>query len=175
MEEEYLAEDPVFETAESPYAGGELLSWTVDEYVRHERGMLWYAIAIIVALGVLMYAVVTQNFLFAVIIIMFAIIMGLSSLREPRKFFFVITDLGVGIGDKFFPYKEFRNFWLLYEPPEVKNVYLEFKRAAWPHLVIPLDEQDPLEVRKTLLRFMREDLSRDEEPFGDLLARIFKI
>lgn len=160
---------------EGSYEGEELLSWTIDEYVRHERGPVWYALAITTTVAILLYAVVTQNFLFAVIVIMFAVITGLSSLREPRKLMFVVTDLGIAVGEKFFPFKDFKNFWVLYEPPQVKNVYLEFRRAALPHLVVPLDEQDPLTIRETLLRFMHEDLSKDEEPFGDLIARIFKI
>lgn len=163
------------EQAQNPGQGQELLSWAVDEYERYERGPIWYAAMILLALGLLLYAVVTQNFLFAVIILMFGVIIGLSSLREPQKLPFMVTSRGVIIGARFYHFKEFRSFWILYEPPHVKNIYLEFKQSIRPHLVIPLYEENPLTVRESLLQFLNEDAEQEEEPFSDLLGRVLKL
>ncbi len=178
-EEIVLGQEPEFsgeEAADSQaHPGREVLSWMIDEYERHQRGPIWYAAAGSLALAAVIYAIVTQNFLFAVIIIMFGVILGLASLREPRRIEFVVTDLGIGVDGRFFPYKDFKNFWILYEPPEVKNVYLEFRLAVNPHIIVPLHEQNPLEVRDALRRFLDEDAARNEEPFADLLARLLKL
>jgi hypothetical protein len=157
-----------------PYEGGELLSWTVDEFVRHQRGPLWFFVVGIVGLVLLTYAILTKNFLFAVVILMFGVLVGLSSMRDPQKFLFVVTDLGIGIGDRFHPFKDLKNFWIVYEPP-VKNIYFEFKRSPRPHLVVPLYEQDPTRVRDALMRFVAEDSTQEDEPFADTLARFLKL
>jgi len=44
-----------------------------------------------------------------------------------------------------------------------------------PRLTIGLDATNPVEVRSTLLEYIKEDLTRDGEPLSDIIARIFKI
>lgn len=163
------------EVREMPYKGNILMTWEVEEFETHERGLLWYFISAIVGIAFLIYALATQNFLFAVIVIMFGIIIGLSSLREPQRMSFVMTDVGIGIGQQFFPFKELKEFWILYEPPEVKNIYFEFKRAIRPHLVVPLYDVSPLDVRETLLDFVDENPEDHDEPLTDLFGRLLKL
>jgi len=157
------------------YLGEEIFSWTVDEYERHERGPLWYAVAFILGVGLILYAMITQNFLFAIIIIMTGVIVGLSTLREPRKILFQLTTRGVGLGREFTPYKELRSFWILYEPPYSKDLYLDFRNPITPHMKIPLDQQDPLEIRSALMEFLREEINQESEPLSDLLGRVLKL
>jgi hypothetical protein len=156
------------------HAGREIVSWLVDEYVRHERGTWWYVLSGLACLALLIYSVLTQNFLFAIIVIMFAVITGLSAMREPRKMLINITDLGVGIGDDFYPYKTIQKFWILYEPPEVKNVYFEFKLSPMRRLTIPLHEQNPIDVRSALVRFLDEDLEMEDEPMSEIIGKVLK-
>jgi len=160
---------------QAPYLGEEIFSWTVDEYERHERGPLWYVIAFLVGVSLVLYAIVTQNFLFAIIIIMSGVIIGLSSLREPQRVLFRMTTRGIGMGREFFPYKDLRSFWILYEPPLNKDLYVDFRNPLTPHLKISLEDQDPVEIRKTLLEFLREELSQEQEPLTDLLGRVLKL
>jgi len=162
-------------TQELPYLGNIIMAWQVDEFERHERGLLWYFMASIIGSAFLIYALASQNFLFAIIVIMSGIIVGLSALREPQQLSFVMTDLGIGIGGQFFQFKELKEFWILYEPPEVKNLYFEFKQAIRPHLVVPLDEINPLEVRDILVSYVDENLEDHDEPLTDLFGRLFKI
>lgn len=158
-----------------PFRGEVLLGWPVDEFERHERGVLWYVIFLILASTGLFYSLISQNFLFAVIIIMFGVIIGLSSLREPQQMDFVVTEVGVGVGHQFFTFKELRNFWMLYDE-DVKNLYFEFRKSMRPHLVVPLYDIDPLPVRDLLLEFLDEDLDEDkEEPLSDFFGRVLRL
>lgn len=172
MAEEFQEAQEVLAEA---YFGEEIFSWTIDEYERHERGPVWYAIAFILGVSLVLYAMVTQNFLFAVILIMTGVIIGLSTMREPRKVLFQLTTRGVVIGNEFTPYKDLKSFWIFYEPPHVKNIYMDYRNPITPHLKVPLEDQDPLQVRATLLEFMREELSNEEEPLSELLGRVLKL
>lgn len=159
---------------QEPY-GRVLVAWPVDEYERHDRGPLWYLFAVLIGAALLIYALVTQNFLFAVIILMFGIILGLSALREPRQLPFVVTDLGVAIGSQFFRYRDIRCFWLAYDPPEVKKLYFEFRRSLRPPLVVPIHDEDPVLLRELLITFIDEHPEEDEETLSEIFGRLLKI
>ena len=72
------------------------------------------------------------------------------------------------------PFKELKDFWIVYEPPFVKNLYIEHKNALTPRIVVPIEDADPVEIRRALLDYLDEN-GRTEEPLGDLLGRVFKL
>ena len=154
--------------------GEQVFGWLVDEYERHERGPVCYAVMFLAAVGLILYAIIAQNFLFAIIIVMFGVIIGLSTLREPERVLFQVTTRGVSVGTLFVPFKELKDFWIVYEPPHVKNLYVEHKNPLTPRIVIPIEDADPVEVRRQLLAYLDED-GRTEEPLGDLLGRVLKL
>ena len=155
--------------------GRTLFEWSVPEYSRYERGKLWYAAAIAAGCLLLLYAFRTGNFLFAVIISMFGVIMFLNGVQEPRQVRFALTERGIIWGGKYHPYIDVKSFWIVYQPPEVKNLYLEFNSALSPRLQVPLLDENPLEVREALKKVVREDVTRVDEPLSDFLGRVLKI
>jgi hypothetical protein len=155
--------------------GNVYYSWEVDERPKYNRGLLWYVIAFAVGGGLLVYSVYSANFLFALMIVMFALIMYLTNMGKARRVMFSITDLGIIMGEAFYPYKDIRRFWFIYDPPDIKNLYLEFKSAFVPRMTVPMEDMNPNLVRQVLGQFVREDFSEDEEPFSEFLSRILKI
>ncbi len=155
--------------------GTPLLSWQVDEYQRVERSARWYLIAGVIAVALIVYAVATANFLFAVIILMAGVVTLVTSFTAPRRIDVVITDQGVAIGERFYEYKKLRDFSLAYQPPEIKILYLDFASPLNPLLSIPLEETDPNDVRDALLGYCRENLDRTEETLTDRLRRVYKL
>lgn len=148
--------------------------WRINDFEKYQKSFMWYVLAIIAGLGLLVYAVFTANFLFAVIILMFAVIVLIQELREPNEITCCITENGVIIGERVYKYKEFENFWIIYEPPHLKNLYLEFKGIK-PRLSIPLKKQNPNDVRKFLCKYVVEDLEKEEEPLSEFIGRVLKI
>ncbi|KKU49315.1 MAG: hypothetical protein UX68_C0001G0063, partial [Parcubacteria group bacterium GW2011_GWA2_46_9] len=71
--------------------------------------------------------------------------------------------------------KDLKSFWIIYEPPEVKMLYFDFKNAWRPRLPIPLQDENPIEVRRLLLKYLEEDLSRESEPTSDALSRLLRL
>ena len=154
----------------------EIISWQVPEYEKHERTKLWYFTAIIVALLFLLFSFYTDNFLFAVLIIVVALIIILHDGRRPEMVNFSITDEGVVIGRKFYDYDDLKNFAIVYKPNQgVKNIYFEFKNVIRPRLSIPFEKINPLPVRKELLKYLPEDLERTDQPLSEVLAKLFKL
>jgi len=150
-------------------------SWSIPEFPKYERGKLWYAIAALVAGGGILYAVLTSNFLFAVIILMFAMISLLYSTREPAMIPFAIGESGIFVGVRNYPWRELESFWVVYDPPTVKTLYVEFKNPLRPRVAAPLTDEDPVALRDVLLQHVREDVERRDEPFSDFLGRLLKL
>lgn len=161
-------------TAPKPAYGKELISWEVAEYDLAPRGVAWYVFAGVAAVGLLIWAVSTRNFLFAFIVLIFAVIFATHTMRPPQRYRFVISDIGLALGSRLHKWKDVQGFWILYEPPEVKMLYLDFGGIR-PRLPIPLERMDPNQVRKILKEFIIEDTGNTEEPMLDWLARMLKI
>lgn len=154
--------------------GKSLMSWKIPEYTKHERNRAWFVIAGIVLFLFLIYAFYTRNFLFVVILILSAAIILLQSMEEPMKLDFNIFEDGLGVGNKFYSWRDLNKFYIIYEPPEVKNLYFEFKGLK-SRLSIPLLAQNPVKVREILLKYLIEDLEQEQEPLSEEYARWLKL
>ena len=159
--------------------GQTLIKWRFPEFIKPKRTKIWYFWAILIGGGLFVHALITFNYLFALIIIMIALIILLHGKREPQEVNFKITEDGLAMesatSQRFYPYKEIRSFYIIYEPPEIKNLYFQFKSGLRPRLSIPLKNQNPLEVRKVLLKFLEEDLEKDIEPLSEQVGRMLKL
>lgn len=154
---------------------GKILSfWDIQDFDKHEKSFLWYTVAGIMGIALLVYAILTMNFLFAIIILMFAIIILLHDLRTPNLIKCALTETGILIGERFYKFNEFENFCILYKPPELKNLYLEFKGIR-PRITISLNKQNPNIIRKILNKYLMEDLEREDEPISEYVGRVLKI
>lgn len=159
---------------ESPH-GDTHLTWEVDEYPKYKRSIFWYLGAALVVIGLLWYALATGNFLFALIVIIFAIVVLLTGARQPRRVVVALTEDGIELGTRFHPWNEFETFWVVYDPPMTKNIYLAPRSVIQSPFALPLEELNPNAIREILLTYIREDKEKEDEPVMDIIARILKI
>ncbi|MCG2686927.1 hypothetical protein L6278_02190 [Candidatus Parcubacteria bacterium] len=152
-----------------------LISWKFPEHTAPNRTKSWYIWATLFFLAMLLYAVLTANFLFGLIIIMLTIIMFILHNKEPLEIEFKITQDGIEIGNQNQTFKDLENFWIVYDPPHVKNLYFKFKATLKPTLIIPLLDQNPIKVREILKEYLLEDLDKESESTTETLARILKL
>jgi len=155
--------------------GKVLVEWTFPEYVQYERSKKWYIWAGVIMGLLLIYTIFTLNFLFAVIIILFGIILFTQNKKSPHDVDFRIYEDGIQVSSKFYKFREIGNFWLIYDPPDTKNLYLSFKSKVRPILTIPLQKKNPVQIRRILLEHVDEDLDKEEESFAEILGRRLKI
>ena len=160
---------------EPEYNIGEVhIEWHFPEFVKYNRGKWWYIIVAVVIIVLLVYSIVTINFLFAIIILMFTFIGIFQYYQQPHKIPVKITDAGVLIGRRFYTFKELASFWFVYEPPMVKNLYLDFQSGK-RSLMIPLGDINPLKVRELLEQTLQENLDKETEHFDEAVARLLKL
>jgi hypothetical protein len=163
------------ETSLTEDVGKTILQWKFPEYEEHERGMLWYIGTGIISIAFLIYAIVVSNFLFAIIIVIIDLIILIQVNRKPDRIDFKITDEGFLIGTSFTPYRNVSKFWIIYNPPKVKTLYINFKTTIKPNITIPLENKNPLRVREVLLQYVEEDLEKEEESNSEQIRKFLKL
>ncbi|MFA4833946.1 MAG: hypothetical protein WC619_03825 [Patescibacteria group bacterium] len=160
----------------SPEKEPENISWRVPEYDKHEKSGGWYIFYSLIAFLLILYSFLSGNFLFAVIVIIAAIVIVLRDGQEPDLVKISLTEEGIIVGKKFHDYDEFKNFSIIYKPQqEIKNLYFEFNNSLKFRLSIPLRKMNPLLIRKNLLRYLPEDLDRTGRPLSEELGKLFKL
>ena len=152
-----------------------LQQWTIFEYEKHERRAAWYVLMAVLGVGLVVYALWSGNFLFALIIVLFAIILFLQSHQTPQEIVFQITDFGIVVGSRFYAYAELKDFYIVYNPPQVKTLFLTSKNLLQPLLRIPLLDANPIEVKHSLREFLTEDLEKEDEPLSEKIGRNLQI
>ncbi|MFA4942667.1 MAG: hypothetical protein WC564_03470 [Patescibacteria group bacterium] len=152
------------------------IQWNIPEYEKHEKKRSWYIIAAIIALALIAYAIFTRNYLFALIIVIVAFIIITRDGQEPLVVTFSLESTGVRVGQRFYNYETFKDFSVVFRPQDnIRGLYLNFKNTMRPHLSIPLKESNPIEVRNYLLRFLKEDLGRNDAPLSEGLSKVLKL
>lgn len=149
--------------------------WTVAEYTQYERNRFWYIFMISVAVMLVVWGMVSNNFLFSLIIILASIILYFQSHQEPLSVSFAIAELGVIVGNRFYPYDELTGFYIIYNPPEVKTLFLVTKNPIRPNIKVWLADVNPNDIRGTLQAFLTEDIESTEEPMSDMIARRWRL
>lgn len=155
--------------------GEVLIDWQMPSYPDYKRGIIWHIIASVIGLALLIQAVLSTNYVFAIIILIFAVIIALTSMHTPAAKEIKVTETGIAVGANFYLYRDIEHFSILYQPPMLKNLYLEFKSGLRPRITIDLVDQDPIEIRNHLLNHVKEDLERVEEPMSDFFGRLLKL
>ena len=158
---------------ESDY-GEVLFKWSFPEFERHQREQGWYVGAAVIVVLLIIYSIWAANFLFGLITIITALTVLLFH-NSDNIVKFKITEDGLFVNNKFFDYKEINNFYIIYEPPQVKMLYFEPKSIFNPRIPIPLEDQDPVKIREVLRRYLQEDLEKENEPTSDQMSRWLKL
>jgi hypothetical protein len=150
--------------------------WTVKEYERYEHSRTWYIVAGVVGVLLIAYALLSQNNIFALIIILFGIVLYLHEMHEPGDVDFAITETGIVLGVKYYRYSELKDFWIIYAPEQgVKNLYFTPGGYVKHRIQIPLMDFDPRPIRDYLSQYLTENFDEEEEPLSDKMARLLKI
>ena len=156
-------------------AGEPVYSWESWEFAPSHRSTLWYILATLFCTGLIIYAVMTNNYLFALIVLMISIIFLVNNLRKPRRQMIHITDNGVVVGEEFYAFQDLKDIAIVYLPPDIKLLYIDFHKFYMPLMTIDLDAADPNIIRQALLPFVFENLDREEETAADLARRLYKL
>lgn len=148
-----------------------LMEWKAPEYRYFGKNPVVYIGGGAIAVILLIYAIATLNWLFALIVIMLAVIVHIFMTRTPEVLDLAITKKGMKVGDRLYTWEDdLDTFWILYEPPDLKSLNFSRKNKLSPTMTLELMDQNPLKVRELLLEYLTEDIEKEEHP-ADRFAR----
>jgi hypothetical protein len=148
------------------------IEWQAPEFEKYEKGTGWFIALGIIALIFFTIVLIMKNFIFAILIVLIVFTIFLYALKQPRIINFKISGKGITIEDRLFAYQELKSFWIFYEVPETKELSVRSKKWMMPLIKIPLKEQDPSLIRRTLIKFLPEQ--KQELSLVDIIARNLK-
>ena len=147
--------------------------WEIDSHKKVKRSRRWYIIATIILALFLVYAIIEKNYFFALILLIATALIIFFDNEPVRKIDFAIKYDGVLVDKKFFSFKSIKNFYIIYRPQEeIRKIFFEFKNPLNNRLSIELYQQDPLELRKYLIKYIDEDLEKKHEPLSEGLSKM---
>ncbi|MBD3251651.1 hypothetical protein GF380_04340 [Candidatus Uhrbacteria bacterium] len=149
--------------------------WEAPSHERHERGPKWYLIMGGIAMILVIYAIWTENFLFAFIVLIAGIILVLAGNEKPKKVLIQIGHNGVVWNGDLIPFEDLHNFAIVYQPPHIRVLYLEPRSFFRNRMRVLLGDQDPVAIREHLKQYLQEDLDLRDEHLSDILAKLFKL
>jgi hypothetical protein len=153
----------------------DLFVWEMPEHEVRERTPKWYLIVSLIALASVIYGVLAQNYLFALIILFCAVILIMAKNSEPENILVQIGHNGVVVNGTFIEFDKFDHFAIVYHPPLTKVLYLERKLSFKPRIKLYLEDEDPIAIRNHLKKYLPENLELREEHISDIVGRLLRI
>jgi len=175
-EEKQITADVMTEPSGEPVAVHNklLMNWKAPEFIIHQKGMRWFLIAGVITLLLIIYAIYTQSATMAIVFIVLAGVYYLTHNQNPKIIDISLTELGVFVDKKFYPYNMINSFWIVYNPPFVHHLNLRLSDKTFSKVVIQLDVQNPIEVRNVLAKEIPE-VEGAGESFGEILIRLLRL
>lgn len=159
----------------NPQLSEVVFSWKCHDYVKYSKNILWYVISFLVISAMVAWAIYTVNYLFAIFLVLFYLVVILFEFRDPELVDCVITPDGIKHAKNFFFFNHIDNFYIIYQDDGLKNLYIDFKNPLRGRIIIDLDGQDAVTIREYLLQYLKEDLVREAEPLSEQIRRWLRI
>ena len=151
------------------------ISWIAPEYLQHPKSAKWWVIAGIVWVIAIILEAISGNWTMLAATALFGLVYWYIHEHHPPKHTKInLSELGVKIGHRAIPYADIESFWIIFEPPYTRRLYLEVKESFLPDLIIELEDQDPQQIVAFLEQRLPERLGVKEN-FADIIMRAFKL
>lgn len=124
---------------------------TPEYYHRHKTPDWYWAVGII-AISAATTAVILNNILLAILIILGTFSLSVYASRQPHEHDIEIGEHGVVVGKYRFSYSNLESFWIEHHEQRPR-LLIKTNRLIMPHIVIPvdtLDESEKDEIREFL-------------------------
>jgi len=151
-----------------------ILGWIAPEYVRYERGWLWFVMLVLLNGGLVTYAFFTDSITMMVCFTILPLVLLLEHRKKPKAVEVIFSPYGVKFGVIQLAYSNIKSFAVLHNPPVSDELHLMTNRKSHPEIVIPLMGMNPSLVRHFLVTQLPE-MEGKELSFLDAIVRILRL
>jgi hypothetical protein len=137
--------------------GNAIITWEAPEHTPFELGPKSRLIGMVILLGTIAYALITNSPLMAITFILVGVVLFLLQSHEPRVLRYALTEQGVSVGKNFYRYDNIHSFHIYQEPPfeETLSLHVNGALLSHVHITFPIDEFAL--IRQTLRQHVPEE------------------
>ena len=110
-------------------ADAQPVRWQAQEYIQHDKGMLWFvafAAAFIALLAIAIFLI--KSITFIILVPVMAISLFVYVNRPPRVLDYTLSRKGLHINDILYPFSDFKGFGVVHDGKEFSVLLLPVKR-----------------------------------------------
>ncbi len=150
-------------------------SWIAPEYIQHPKSTRWWVIAAILLLISTVIEAIVSNWTMLAATLIFGLVYWFTHEFHPPKHTKInISTLGIKVGHQEISFSEIEHFWIIYNPPAVKQLAFRLKDSFFPTLILQLEKQNPEAIRAFLEQYLPE-VTDAKEGFTDAILRALKL
>ena len=127
----------------------EKIEWQMPEYEEKERNNDWFWALGIVVLAGSITSVIFSNYFFAVLILLSGFLVVLFSIKAPDMVTYELSNRGLKIRNRLFPYKSIKSFWVQVETPP--TLFIKSDRMVMPIISMPIEFSMAKDIKDMLL------------------------
>ncbi|MDP6575059.1 MAG: hypothetical protein QF755_01010 [Candidatus Peribacteraceae bacterium] len=150
-----------------------LLSWTSSNRQEHQRTLLWYILAAIVAFMLIVYSVATKSWSFTFLLFVSGGLYVILHRKKPKQIAMSIKQLGFQFGEEFIPWSSIKGFWVL-KHKDFQELHIERNAKFGIEISVSIQNMDSENIRGLLAQFTPELTDKHEKLF-DKIIRISKL
>jgi len=133
-----------------------MISWTGPEYIYREKGPEWYWAVVIINAGIIISAILLNNYIFAVFILLATFTLIIFASKRPKNIEIKINEQGILCDKYFYPWSSLESFWIE-ENVDHQKIILKSKKILMPYISLPIRQDDILNVREFLRNYLTEE------------------
>jgi hypothetical protein len=133
----------------------------------------WFLILGILTLSIAIASILLGNALFGVLIFIAGLVMALLAMKEPKIVSYAVTQRGIRIDDKLFPYTTLHAYYIDEDAVDGPELLIKSEKMFMPLLVLPLPE-DTLDTIEDIIA-ERLPETHIEKPFGYKVLEFFNL
>lgn len=151
-----------------------LQQWQAPEFLKYERGKVWYIVMGTLSALLIMYAIWTNAVTMAIAFIVLVGVYYISHHKDPKIIDVQLTSFGIHVGKKVIPYNQVKAFWVIHHPPHINYLKLLTSDSFMSEITIQLGTKSPGSIRTTLIKHVPEYEGRGES-MVDILIRATRL
>lgn len=147
------------------------ITWEALEHHHGTKGSDWLWALGVIVIAVAGSSLLLGNMLFAVLVIVGGSVMAILAVREPKTVAYAVTQRGLRVDDKLFPYSTLESFYLDEDDPLGPQLLAKSEKMFMPLIVMPVPEEYLDEIEDMVAARLPEE--HIEEPFANKMLEFF--
>ena len=130
--------------------------WQAHEFKHYPKNLGWYVTLVCVFVLMAAFFVIVEKDIFAAVcLVLICFFIIIFSRKLPELVEIELNEHGIRFGNLTYPYKQLKYFWVVNND---RHKTINFHTSALINnvVILELEEQNPVEVRNYLLKFLPE-------------------